>query len=136
MPFEGAPFHSDAFMISFNVEADTNGVFPYAGALVTLATDADETCKIAVSGTAFILGVCEESGILQAQINVIIRGLMTVTTDSDVTPGLYLTFSSTSGHDGMVSLTGSSGTTVSRLIAIQSANGSSTPAPVLALLIA
>jgi len=132
--FEGAPFHDDAFMVSFNVEADTNGVFPYAGALVTLATDADQTCKISLTGTDFILGVCEESGILQGQINVILRGLITVTTDAAVTPGLYLTFSAT--HDGQVGLTASSGTTVSRLIAIQTADGSVTAAPVLALLIA
>lgn len=132
--FEGAPYHSDDSMISFNVEADTNGVFPYAGALVTLATDADQTCKISVSQGVFILGVAEESGILQGQINVILRGLVTVTTDSSVAPGKYLDFSTS--HDGQVSLSPSSGTTVTRLVCIQTANGSVTAAPVLALLLA
>lgn len=96
--FEGAPFHSDSFMVSFNIEA-VGGVFPYAGAVVTLATDADETCKLGTSG-AFVLGVCEESGILQGQINVIIRGVVTVTATGDVTQGDILDFNSSA--DGTV----------------------------------
>lgn len=128
--FEGAPFHSDSFMVSFNIEADTNSVFPYAGAVVTLATDADETCVIGLTDAAFILGVCEESGILQGQINVIIRGVVTVTTDGTtaITAGDYLDVSVT--VDGNVL---SVGTTTTRMVALTTV-AQTAGLPVLAML--
>jgi hypothetical protein len=130
--FEGAPFHSDSFMVSFNPVADGNSVMPYAGALVTIASTPDEACVIPTATGGFLLGICEESGILQGQINVIIRGVVTVTTDANVTEGNYLDASTVGGHDGMVGLSPANAAT--RLIAIQSVNGSVTPAPILALL--
>jgi hypothetical protein len=117
-------------MVSFNTEATTN-VFPYAGALVTLALDADETCKLTLTNTAFILGVCEESGILQAQINVIIRGVLTVTVDSAVAAGDYLSFSTSVLGDAGLHGGATGSTTATRLIAIQATTGAG---PVLALL--
>jgi len=128
--FEGAPFHSDSFMVSFNIEADTNGVFPYAGALVTISGSADETCVISVVNDAFILGVCEESGILQGQINVILRGVVTVVSDgtAGVTAGNYLTFSDT--VDGQVEVTASPG----RMIALTTV-AATAGLPVLALIL-
>lgn len=132
--FEGAPYHSDTSMVSFNVEADTNGVFPYAGALVTLATDAAETCKISVLQNKFILGVCEESGILQGQINVIIRGLITIQVDNTTVAGDFLDFSTS--VDGAAHSVGSSVPTPGiRLVAIQGVTVSSGTQPTLAILI-
>jgi hypothetical protein len=128
--FEGAPFHSDSFMVSFNIEADNNGIFPYAGAVVTLANDADETCVIGLTHAEFILGVCEESGILQGQINVIIRGVITVTSDGTtaITAGDFLDVSAT--VDGNVlSVT----TTPTRMVALTTV-AQTAGLPVLALL--
>lgn len=128
--FEGAPFHSDSFMVSFNIEADTNSIFPYAGAVVTLATDADETCVISVTQALFILGVCEESGILQGQINVILRGVVTVTSDGTtaITAGDYLDVSTT--VDGAVA---SVTVTPTRMVALTTV-AQTAGLPVLALL--
>jgi len=132
-PFEGYPFHADSFMVSFNTEA-TNGVFPFLGALVTLATDADETCKLASTNAQFILGVCEESGILQGQLNVIVRGTLTVSVDNTTAAGDILTFSTT--VPGAAHSLGSSAPTLGvRLVAIQAATVSSGTAQILALLI-
>lgn len=127
---EGAPFHNDSFLLSFNAEADTNGVNVYVGALVTLATDADFTCVISVVADTFILGVAQTSGQLQSAIDVICRGEVTVVTDDSITAGDKLTFSSDAGHDGMVALTANA----SRMVALQTVDGSVTPAPLVAFL--
>jgi len=135
-PFEGKPFHSDSFIVSFNTEADTNGVFPYLGALVTLATDADETCKISITddGSVFILGVCLESGILQGQLGVVVRGVVTVSVDNTTAAGDYLTFSATT--DGAAHSLGSSiPSSGVRMIAIQAVTVAAGTQPVLAMLI-
>jgi hypothetical protein len=117
-------------MVSFNVEADKGGVFPYAGALVTLATDADETCVITTTQALFILGVCEESGILQGQINVIVRGVVTVTSDGTtaIQAGDYLDVSTT--VDGEVASVTSTPTRMVALTTVAETAG----LPVLALL--
>jgi len=134
--FEGKPFHSDSFMVSFNTESDSNGVFPYLGALVTLALDADETCKISLdnTGATFILGVCEESGILQSQLNVIVRGVVTVSVDNTTAAGDNLVFSAS--VDGAAHSIGSSVPAVgTRLLAIQAVTVPSGTQPVLAILV-
>jgi hypothetical protein len=128
---EGAPFHNDSFLLTFNSEANTNGIGVYVGALVGLATDNDLTCvcKAQTQG-AFILGVAQTSGQLQAAIDVICRGEVSVVVDATVTAGHYLDASTTATHDGMVA--GSSSAT--RLISLQAATVTSTPVTILALL--
>jgi hypothetical protein len=112
-------------MVSFNTAA-VGGVYPYAGALVTIDTAADETCKLGVT-TNFILGVCEESGILQGQINVILRGVVTVTATGAVLNGAFLDFNGAA--DGTVkSVVGAT-----RMVALTACGAGG--GPILALLL-
>ncbi len=129
---EGAPFHNDSFLLTFNSEANANGIGVYIGALVTLATDNDLTCKVTSANAAFPLGVAQTSGQLQSAIDVICRGEVTVVVDTTVTAGQMLMASATAGHDGMVSVGTSS--VPNRLIALQAATVTSTPQSILALL--
>jgi len=139
---EGAPFHNDDFMLSFNSVANTNGVGVYIGALITLSGSADFTCMVtAQTQGLFILGVAQTSGQLQSAINIIVRGEITVTTDASVTAGMYLDASTTSGDDGMVAPSpqsggaGPYGVTPTRLVALQSVTGTqASPATLVALL--
>jgi len=128
---EGAPFHNDDFMLTFYGVADTNGVSVYVGAIVTVSATAGFTCVIGTTQAKFILGVAQTSGQLQQAIDVIVRGEVTVTVDNSVTAGDFLDVSTTSGHDGYAS---SVTTTVTRMVALQTVNGSTTPSPCVALL--
>lgn len=128
---EGAPLHNDSFLLSFNSVADTNGVAVYVGALVTLATTAGFTCVIGTSQAKFILGVAQTSGQLQSAIDVICRGEVTVTADTAVTAGDFMDVSVTAGHDGFAS---SVTTTPTRLVSLQTVDGSVTPTACVCLL--
>jgi hypothetical protein len=128
---EGAPFHNDSFLLSFNTVADTNGVAVYVGAIVTLSNTAALTCVIGVTQAKFILGVASTSGQLQSAIDVMCRGEITITVDNSVTAGDFVDVSTTSGHDGYGS---SVTTTPTRMVALQTVNGSTTPASCLVLL--
>ena len=133
---EGAPFHNDSFMLSFYGVANTNGVAVYVGSLVTLSSSAGFTCMpTAQSQALFILGVAQTSGQLQQAIDVICRGEVTVVTDASVTAGQFLDASTTSGDDGMVAPSASSGTVATRLVALQTVVGTmGAPVPLVALL--
>jgi hypothetical protein len=121
---EGAPFHNDNFQLSFNTEANATPTLVFVGAAVTLATDAGFTVKVTHADTDFLLGVAMTSGQLSAAVDVICRGWVQVYTDSNVTAGDLL-YSSNS-TDGMVG--NLAGATQSRAIALESVNGSVTPA--------
>jgi hypothetical protein len=129
---EGAPFHNDSFLLSFLGTANVNGVAVYVGALVTLSGSADFTCKVTFANAEFMLGVAQTSGQLQSTIDVICRGEVTVIVNAAVTAGLFLIPSAVAGHDGQAIL--SVGNAVTRLIALQTVDGSVTPAPLVALL--
>ena len=132
---EGAPLHNDSFLLTFYGTADGNGVSVYVGALVTVSSSAGFTCVIPYVQGGFILGVAQTSGQLQQAIDVICRGEVTVVTDAAVTAGMFLDCSATSGDDGMVAPTASSGTTASRLVALQTVTGTSAaPVSLVALL--
>jgi hypothetical protein len=136
---EGAPFHNDSFLLTFNSEANASGTNVYVGAIVTLATDNDFTCVVPVAGEGaelkFILGVAQTSGQLQSAIDVICRGEVTVICDTTVTPGQFLDTSDTTGHDGMVAVADTAtGQLNARLIALQGCTVTSTPQSIVALL--
>jgi hypothetical protein len=131
---EGAPFHNDSFMLTFNAEANASGTLVYIGAVLTLAVDADFTCKVTLLGTEFVLGVAQTSGQLSSAIDVICRGIVTVTCDVAVTAGDLLFPSATALHNGYVNKTGVQATMPSRMIALQTVNGAGTPAPIQVLL--
>jgi hypothetical protein len=127
---EGAPFHNDSFLLSFNAIANVNGTAIYIGALVTLATTADFTCEVVAATVTggFLLGIAQTSGQLNAAIDVICRGEVTVLCDATVTAGQYLDVSATT--DGYVAPI--AGPT--RLIALQGGTYVATPLPIVALL--
>jgi len=131
---EGGPFHNDSFLLSFNSVANTNLVAVYVGALVTVNGTADFTVNVTSSNTDFILGVAQTSGQLQAAIDVICRGEVTVVCGLSVVAGYFLMPSAVAGQDGMVVPTAGPGTTVSRLMALQSVTITVTPLPIVALL--
>jgi hypothetical protein len=128
---EGAPFHNDSFLLTFNSVADSNGVAVFVGAIVTLSNTAGFTCVIGVTQAKFILGVAQTSGQLQAAIDVICRGEVTITVDNSVTAGDFVDVSTTSGHDGYGS---SVTTTPTRMVSLQTVNGSTTPSACVVLL--
>jgi len=133
---EGGPFHNDSFFDTFYGVANANGVAVYVGALVTLSSSAGFTCTpTAQTQAGFLLGIAQTSGQLAQAIDVIIRGEVTVITDATVTAGQYLDASTTSGDDGMVAPSASSGTTATRLIALQTVTGTmAAPVSLIALL--
>lgn len=118
---EGMPFHNDNFMLSFNAIANDDGDLPYIGAVVTLNITADMTCMVADSDeTDWILGVCQTSGQLQAAIDVICRGVLTVLADGAVTAGhgLKTATATVNGHVVDTGSTAAEGYT-GRMIALQ-----------------
>jgi hypothetical protein len=133
---EGAPLHNDSFLLTFYGVANANGVAVYVGSLVTLSASAGFTCTpTAQTQALFILGVAQTSGQLQQAIDVICRGEVTVVTDASVTAGMFLDASTTSGDDGMVAPSASSGVTATRLVALQTVTGTAaSPVPLVALL--
>jgi hypothetical protein len=131
---EGGPFHNDSFLLSFLATTDKNGVAVYIGSLVTLSGSADFTCKPTSANTDFMLGVAQTSGQLQAAIDVICRGEVTVIVHDTVTAGMFLMPDAAGGQDGHAVTTAGPGTTVSRLIALQTVNGAVTPANCVCLL--
>jgi len=122
---EGAPFHNDNFQLSFNTEANAVGTLVFVGALVTLAVDAGFTVKVTHLIADFPLGVAQTSGQLSAAVDVICRGWVQIYTDGDITAGDLLYPSGTT--DGMVD-DDSTGATATRMIALETVNGSGTPA--------
>jgi hypothetical protein len=130
---EGAPFHDDNFMLSFNSQANDNGTLVYVGAVVTIAEDADFTIEVTNATNAdYVLGVAQTSGQLSSAIDVICRGVVTATVDENVTAGDLLVASE--DHDGMLGNDTTGSPAASRVRALQSVDGSSTPAPCLVLI--
>lgn len=127
---EGGPFHNDSFLLSF-LATTNGGVAVYIGSLVTLNTGADFTCMPTAANADFMLGVAQTSGQLQAAIDVICRGEVTVIVNVHATPGMFLFPSAVAGHQGQAV---SSGGTVTRLISLQNVDGSVTPANCVCLL--